>query len=603
MKIKIALGIFISIWIILLARVYYISIKSNTYYEELAKQNAIKTEELAPLRGSILDINGNPLAVNKLGFSIGIAPGLSPVKKRKILENELNFLKSLMPSIDITKLEKIYLKKDSPYAHGFVKIIDYISYNDIIKYFSKISLRDNLKIKISSKRYYPYNDLASHIIGYVGKSDLKEMRADNIAKLTEFIGKTGIERYYNRTLEGQEGIKKTEVTAFNVALKTIEKKLPTSSNIKLTLDIRLQKYISELFKGKSGAIIVMNAKNGKILAAGSFPEYDLNNFVNGITEQEWKKISTDFNHPFTNKLISGLYPPGSTIKMGVALAFLESGLITPNTTIYDTGSIELGGRQFRDWKKGGHGTVNLRKAIKESCDTYFYDGSLKVGIDRITPVLERLGFGNKTGIDLPNEFIGIVPGKVWKMNKYNKPWYQGETLITAIGQGYFLVTPIQMARYTALLATGYGVTPHLIESVNNMKVDYGKNTKIFNRRDKGYLKKIREAMYEVANVVHGTAFYHIHTKVKIAAKTGTAQVVGIPQNEKKRMKEHELEYFKRSHAWLTTYGPYKNPKFVVTALVEHGGHGGSAAGEIISKIYDKLVELKYIKLKSKIKKH
>jgi len=594
LKIKLALFVFFTIWIVLLARVYYISIKSNVYYEGLAKQNAIKTEDLAPLRGSISDINGKPLAVNKLGFSIGITPSLSSKKGRKKLDKELRFLKSLFPDMDILKLKKKYLSLDSPYAHKYVKVIDFISYDRIIKEFALISLHKDLQIKISSKRYYPNGDLASHLIGYVGKSNLKEMQGDSIAKLTEFIGKTGIEKYYNRLLEGEKGVKKTKVNAFNKEIEVISKKLPSSKNIKLTIDIRVQKYISSLFVGKSGAIIVMNATNGNVLAAGSFPEYDLNNFVNGISREEWRVLSADFNHPFTNKLTRGLYPPGSTIKMGVALAFLKSGLISTKTTFFDSGSIELGKRKFRCWKKDGHGYVDMKKAIRESCDVYFYDGSLRVGIDKISPVLRSLGFGKKTGIDLPGEFIGTVPGRSWKMNKYGQPWYQGETLITSIGQGYFLVTPMQIARYTALLATGYGVTPHFIKSVDGIEADYGKQKNIFSKKDKVYLKYIRKYMREVTHAPHGTATHHIKTKVDIAGKTGTAQVVGIPQGDKKRMKENELKYFKRSHAWFTTYGPFKKPKYVVTAIVEHGGHGGSAAGEIISKIYNKLLELGYI---------
>jgi penicillin-binding protein 2 len=597
MKIKIALSLFLLVWITLLARVYYISIKSNTYYEELAKQNAIKNIELAPLRGSILDINGKPLSVNKIGFSVGIAPGLSSSKKVKNLDKELKFLTPIIPKAEFLKLKKIYFKKDSPYSHKFVKVVDFISYKDIIKNFAKISLHKNLQIKISSKRYYPYGDLASHVIGYVGKSNLQEMERDNISKLTEYTGKTGIEKYYNKALEGTAGKKTIKVTAFNTQLSVLNKKLPKSENINLTIDVRMQNYISKLFKGKSGAIIVMNATNGKILAAGSFPEYDLNNFVSGITEIEWKKLSTDFNHPFTNKLINGLYPPGSIVKPGVGFAFLKSGLITPRTKFFDSGEIKLGKRKFRCWKKRGHGVVNLNKAIRESCDVYFYDASMKVGIDKIAPVMRSLGFGQQTGIDLPNEFVGTMPSREWKKRKYNMPWYQGETLITSIGQGFFLVTPMQIARYTALIATGYGVTPHFIDRVGKLNTKYGKQKNIFDKKDKRYLKVIRKAMYEVVHVAHGTAKNHIRTKVSLAAKTGTAQVVGIPQSEKKRMKEYELEYFKRSHAWLTTYGPYKNPKYVVTAMVEHGGHGGSAAGKIISKIYDKLVELGYIKLK------
>ena len=594
MRIKLLLMGFTAFWLILLVRIYYISIKSNTYYEEIAKQNAIKVEDLAPFRGSILDANGKPLSVNKLGFSIGIKPQLSSKRKRAILEKEINFLVKNVEDLDAKKLKKLYIKRDSPYSHKYVKVVDFISRDDIIAEFSKLSLRDNLKINIASKRYYPYKELASHIIGYVAKANLKDEQENSVAKLTGFIGRTGIEKYYNDVLQGQKGIKRTKVTAFNEEIEEIDKELPTSNNIKLSLDLDLQKYVAKLFAEKSGAVIVMDAKNGKILAAGSFPEYNLNKFVSGISHKEWKRLANDFNHPFTNKLINGLYPPGSVVKMGVALAFLESGLITPYTNYYCSGSMELGGRNFRCWKNIGHGKTNLKKAIRESCDDYFYKGSLKVGIDKIAPVLRQLGFATKTGVDLPYEFVGSVPGRFWKMQKYQKPWYQGETLITSIGQGYFLATPLQVAKYTALLATGYNVTPHFIQSVGGLNVDYGKQD-ILTLTEKRNLPLLRKAMREVISNPRGTGYRYIKSKVDIAGKTGTAQVVGIPQSEKKRMKEHELEYFHRSHAWFTTYGPYKDPQYVITAMVEHGGHGGSAAGKIISKIYDRLLDMGYIK--------
>lgn len=594
MRIKFILIAFCLFWLLLLVRIYYISIKSNTYYDEIAKQNAIKVEELAPSRGSILDINGKPLSVNKLGFSIGIAPQLSSSRNKKILDKEIDFLADNLPSLDRKKLKKTYIKRDSPYSHEYVKVIDFITYDDVIKQFSKISQRENLEIKAASKRYYPYKDLASHVIGYVAKANLKDVQEDEVAKLVGYIGRTGIEKYYNGVLQGQKGEKRTKVTAFNEEIEEIDKRLPTSNDLRLSLDLELQQYISELFAGQSGAIIVMNVKNGKVLAAGSFPEYDLNQFVSGISHEEWTKLANDFNHPFTNKLINGLYPPGSIIKMGVGIAFMESNILTPYTNYYCTGSFELGGRNFRCWKHDGHGTVNLNRAIRESCDDYFYKGSLRVGIDMISPVLEQLGFAQKTNVDLPYEFVGSVPSRTWKMQKYQKSWYQGETLITSIGQGYFLVTPMQVARHTALLATGYGVTPHFVDSVDGLEIDYGQDETVFNEVQKRYLPTIRKAMYEVVNHPNGTGHRYINTKVKIAGKTGTAQVVGIPQGEKERMKESELEYFKRSHAWFTSYGPYKDPQYVVTVMVEHGGHGGAAAGSVVSKIYDKLLEKGYI---------
>ncbi len=467
----------------------------------------------------------------------------------------------------------------------------------MLPFFSMISLNKEIKIAPASKRYYPYNKLLSHILGYVGRANIKDIKNDYVASLTGFIGKSAIEKYYNKELEGIAGVKVTEVSAYNKEVKELKYIKPKKKNLILTIDLRLEKYISKLFKGKSGAIIVMNAKNGSIVAADSYPGFNPNKFVNGISYKDWAKISTDFNHPFTNKLINGLYPPGSIIKPGVALAFLESKHINKNTIFDCPGFIELGNRKFRDWKRGGHGKVNIVKAIKESCDVYFYKGSLEVGIDAISQVLKRFGFGQKTGVDLPNESVGILPSRKWKLKKYGKPWFQGETVISAIGQGYFLVTPMQIAKYTAMIATGDKVIPHFGYKIGNQKLIF-KTKKVFDKKDERYLKTIRKGMYEVANSLHGTAFHYLKScKITLAAKTGTAQVVGIPQKEKRRMREDQLAYFKRSQAWLTTFGPYKNPQFVVTVLVEHGGHGGSAAGAIVTKIYDKLLELGYIKLR------
>jgi len=598
MRIKIVLSIFIFVWSALLIRVYYISIKSNAYYEEIAKQNAIKVDELPPLRGVILDRNLNPLSVNRLGFSIGVKPRMSFKNSRATLDEEIAFLAGVLPDFSIQEMTKEYLKADSAYNHDFVEVIGFIPYDKLIPQFAKIAQHDNLQIKITSKRHYPYGSLASHVIGYVGKSNTQDVAEDEIAKLVGFSGKTGIEKFYNTILEGTKGEKKTKVTAFNQEIEQVSKTLPSSNDLILSLDLDLQRYIAEQFGSDSGAVVVMNAKTGEILAAASFPEYDLNKFVSGITREEWVVLANDLNHPFTNKLVNGLYPPGSIVKMGVGLAMMNSGIINPSTTFESTGSMELGGRVFRDWKKEGHGMISYVRAIKESCDDYFYKASLKTGIDNIAPFLSKIGFGSKTGIDLPREFIGTVPSREWKKARFGKGWSQGETLISAIGQGYFLVTPIQAAKYTAFLATGNGVTPHFVTKVNDQVVDFPVDPNIVSESEKRYLKITREGMFEVANVQGGTAVNHIkiNAPFKIAAKTGTAQVVGISQTDKKRMKEEDMDYFQRSHAWLTTFGPYDNPQYVVTVLVEHGSHGGSEGGPIVSKIYDKLYEKGYIKL-------
>ena len=597
MRIRIVLAIFFSVWIALLVRVYYVSIKSNAYYEEIAKQNVVKVDELAPLRGVILDRNLKPLSVNRLGFSIRIKPQLSLKKNKDILEAEIKFLASVLSDFTEKEMMKEYLKLDSPYNHDFVDVIDFIPYDKIIPHFAKLAQRDNLKIELASKRHYPHGTLASHVIGYVGKSNAQDIAEDSLAKLVGFSGKTGIEKYYNAALQGVRGEKKTKVTAYNQEIEQISKTLPTSNDIVLSLDLELQRYIASLFGEDSGAIIVMNAKNGEILAAASFPKYDLNKFVNGISKDEWSVLANSLDHPFTNKLVNGLYPPGSVIKMGVGMAMLNTGIISPSSIIESTGTMELGGRLFRDWKKEGHGMIDYIRAIKESCDDYFYKTSLKVGIDNIAPFLVKVGFAQKTGIDLPREFVGIVPSREWKKERYKKGWSQGETLISSIGQGYFLVTPVQVAKFTAFLATGNGVTPHFIHKINDAPIEFASDPNIVTPEQKRFLKVTREGMYQVANQPGGTGFNHIKLKspIKIAAKTGTAQVVGLSQTDKKRAREEDMEYYQRSHAWLTSYGPYENPQYVVTVLVEHGGHGGSEGGPIVSKVFDKLVEMGYIK--------
>ncbi|RKO65101.1 penicillin-binding protein 2 [Campylobacter sp. P255] len=598
MRMRLVMGFIACFFILLLARVYYISIKSNVYYEEIAKQNAIKTQFLAPVRGQILDVKGRPLAVNKLGFSISVKPYLYIKKKnRPLLDQELQAIVNAFPDLNITRLKRAYVKADSYYNQDYIEVVPFIEYDAMIKHFTKLNLRENMQVKSTTQRFYPYNALASHVIGYVGKANLNDMNENEIARLTSYVGRSGIERSYNEILQGQKGEKVSKVNALNKEIEELSYKKPTSSNITLSIDLDLQEYLTSLFKNLAGAAIVMDVKTGAILAAGSFPEYNLNPFVTGITQEEWDKLSNDLNHPFTNKLINGLYPPGSVIKMGTALAFLDSGKVHENHKYLCDSNFELGGRKFRCWKTIGHGYVDMNDAIKESCDVYFYKGSLEVGIDTISSVFERIGFGAKTGVDLPNEFIGTVPSRIWKKEKYNQPWYQGETLNTSIGQGNFLATPMQVAKFTAMIATSKNITPHFLHSVddNITKISFENNESVFTTFELSKLPLLRRAMYEVANVDGGTtARFLKHSPITIAAKTGTAQVVGISQSEKKRIKEEDLEYFLRSHAWITSYAPYEKPQYVVVVLIEHGKSGSSAGGPMLAKIYEKLIELGYI---------
>jgi penicillin-binding protein 2 len=595
MRIKFLVSIFVLFWVVLLIRIYYISIQSHTYYEQIAENNVIKVEQQPPLRGLILDRFGEPLAVNQLGFSVGIAPHLSAKSQKDRLEKEIDFIVGVLGEKYLKEdLLEVYKKYDSPYNHNPVNVIDFVSYNEMLPKFVQFSHRENITITQASKRFYPDGSLASHVIGYVSKANLEESEQNQVAKLTGFIGKNGIESYYNDALSGTSGFVKYKVTAKNKKIEELQRVAPKRDNITLTIDKELQRYTASLFQEDSGAVIIMNALDGSILTAGSFPEYDLNSFVSGISQKEWEALSSDFNHPFSNRLINGLYPPGSVVKMGVALSLLNSKLVNEYSKHFCESSYELGGRKFRCWKDKGHGWVDMKRAIRESCDDFFYKSSFRVGINTISSDLERYGLGQKTGIDLPREFYGVVPSRQWKKNKYGKPWYQGETLISSIGQGYFLVTPMQIARHTALLATGKLVTPRVVAKVGEVPT-VSNSLDVFNDFEKNKLSFIQDAMYEVVHHDRGTARWYINTKVDVAGKTGTAQVVGIPQNEKKRMKEEELDYYSRSHAWLTTFAPFKEPKYVITVLVEHGGHGGNAAGGIVTKLYNKMRQLGYLK--------
>jgi penicillin-binding protein 2 len=575
----------IIITITLIIRIYFISIKSNEYYENLSKNNYIQRVYKYPSRGIITDRNGVALAINKLGFSINIRPHLTDIST---LKDTIDKILKHLPEFKNKDLIKLYQSLNSPYKHSYIKLIPFIEYSKFFDKYVLFNLLDNIKIDLEVKRFYPYGKVASHIIGYVGKISKNEIKNNKLSSTRETIGKNGLEKFYNSILQGKKGYQDIKVNALNKKIDIIDNQEPSlNNNLKTTIDIRLQKYISDIFDKKSGSVIVMNVNTGAILSASSFPQYDNNIFVDGISVIKWKNMRNDFNHPFTNKLVNGLYPPGSIIKMGTALSFLENG-IKSNYTVFDTGELKIGKRNFRGWKLEGHGKTGFIKAIRESVDDFFYKGSLKVGINKMSQTLHKLGFGKKTGVDQVNEFRGTNPNKLWKRVKYNMPWYIGETAISSIGQGFILVTPMQIARYTSFLATSKLPIPHLSQD------NYKKPIKI--KINKKYLNLIRRGMYQVSNYPSGTLYKYIQDNNNtIASKTGTAQVISIPQEEKKRMKESELEYYHRSHAWITSYAPYKNPKYSVTILVEHGGHGGKAAGRIMDKIYTKLKELKYIK--------
>jgi len=593
MKIKFILLVFFSIWLALIVRVFFLAVESNSYYTNLSIRNTIKHEKIAPVRGTIVDKKNRPLAINKLGFKISLAPHLKSKKNLKQFNEEIDNLMNLLPFLNKKKMLKNYKKKDSYYNHSFIDIVHFIPYEDLMPVYSILNLRENLLISSAPKRYYPYKNIAAHIIGYVSRANKKDINRDKLLELIGYTGKTGLEKYYNSYLQGIPGKRKIKVNAKNLEIEELMyENADEDRKLTLSLDIELQEYITDLFEGKVGAVVVMDV-NGSILSAGSFPNYDLNIFVSGMSYKMYDDLSSSLDHPFTNKLINGLYPPGSSIKPMLGLLYISTDLST-KWGVDCRSSLPLGGRIFRCWKKKGHRKTDIVKAIRESCDDFFYKGSLVVGNRKMSAGLKRYGFSKKTGIDLPNEFIGVVPSRDWKRRKYNKIWSIGETANMSIGQGDFLTTPLQIAQQTALMATAKLPTPHLAYKIGD-KLYKTQLKDVLNEKELEQLPTIQKAMYQVCNNPHGTATQYLHSKVVIAGKTGTAQVVAIKQDIEKRKLEHEMAYYSRSHAWFTTYGPFKNPQYVVMVMVEHGGHGGHAAGSIVSNIYNKLLELKYIK--------
>lgn len=591
MRLRLVMAFIFVVFVLLLSRVYYLAIKSNVYYEEMARQNAVKTQFIAPIRGLIFDTKGRLLASNDLGFSVAMKPYLHIKKEnRKLLDEEIAFFAQFFPDINTTMLRRNYIREDSYYNQDFIEVAEFVPYEDMIAAYSELNLRENLRILPTVKRSYPYENIASHIIGYIGKANLQEMKENEIAKLTRYVGKSGVEKYYNAILQGEKGVREVKVNAFNKEIEELFYTNPKSQDLILSIDIELQRFLTKVFAENAGVAIIMDADDGSILAAGSFPEYDLNLFVSGISASQWQELNESPEHPFINKMINGLYPPGSVVKMGVGLSYLNSGAFNAKGTFYCSGAVELSNRLFRCWNRTGHGAMDLRDAIKHSCDIYFYEGALKVGIDKIAPTLLKMGFGSKTGVDLPNEFIGIMPHREWKLRRYNAAWFRGETLNTSIGQGNFLVTPMQIAKYTAQIASGKRVTPHFVKSEQNASTQ----DELFTPFEKNQLPLIKEAMLAVAKEPGGTAYrYFQYLPLNVAAKTGTAQVVGFSQTEKRNIREKDLKYYSRSHTWLTSFAPYDKPKYVVTVLLEHGGKT-MTTNALAIKIYEKLLELGYL---------
>ena len=568
----------------LLLRYGYLQVYAHEQYLTNADNNRIKLISAPPSRGYIYDRNGIILADNQPVFTAMLSPDevTNPERTLTLLAPIFELTAS-----DITDiLARISRSKNDPVT---IKID--VTEKQLAQFSERKPFFHGVNIQSKLTRSYPYDDLFAHVIGYVGRINDKETKTidkDRYAG-TDLIGKIGIEDFYEDILLGQPGYQSVETDAHGNILRQLESKAPTAGNdITLSLDYGLQTIAQQQLDGRRGAIVAIDPKNGDVLAFVSNPSYDPNPFISGISFKDYGELRDDLDQPMYNRALQGMYPPGSTIKPFEGLGGLHYGLRNWDTTIYDPGYFSLPGdsHRFRDWKRGGHGTVNLNKSIAMSVDTYYYKLAYEMGIQRLHDWMVRFGFGEQTGIDLPNEKSGIMPSPQWKKDTYNKSWLPGETISVSIGQGYFLSTPLQIANATAMTANqGYHITPHLLKSsVGSADVDIitKPDGKIeYNGEPSDWLR-MHSAM---ENVVKGGTGRGIYTdRYRIAGKTGTAQVKSIAQG--KSYNKAALDKRHWDHAWFNGFAPVNDPQIALAVLVENGGGGSAVAAPIGRALFD-----------------
>ena len=458
-----------------------------------------------------------------------------------------------------------------------------------------------IKPVVAVARKYLEDGSSSHIIGYVSEMSVKDL--ENSALLREInvpglkTGKNGLEKSLNEEMIGQPGLQRFEVNAHGKRIKELKLIQGTiGKNYRTTLDIEVQKSASELLKGKSGSICIMDIYTGDLVAMVSSPTFDANKFVHGIASKDWQDLINNEKKPLINKSIAGLYPPGSTIKPLVALSALENDVISPNTTTECRGEIELYGHKYHCWKEKGHGFMRLREAIKQSCDIYFYEVARRLGVDRLAVTANKFGLGNKVLDILSEELTGLVPSTKWKLKNIGKGWVLGETLLAGIGQGYFQATPIQLCLMAAQLANGgHKIEPKIIYNEQALQPNIDVSSERFKRlyRNKENIKFVLDAQFGATNEPMGTSYRSRHVKSEyiFAGKTGTSQIRSITEEERElKIKQKDLPYKRRDHALFIAFAPYKNPQYALSIVIEHGGTGSSSAAPIAKKIIKKVLD-------------
>jgi penicillin-binding protein 2 len=592
LRLVVSISFVLGLLIILLFRFVYLQAVRHSYYQTLAESNRIALVPIVPNRGLILDRNGMVLARNYSGYTLEINQS-----KTQDIEATINELSVL---IEITPKDRRRFKKLLAESHGFETLIirNRLSDGEVARFAAQQYRFPGVEIKARLFRDYPLGEKTSHLIGYIGRindTEVSQLEENDMAanyRGSDYIGKTGLEQSYENDLHGTTGIEQVEVDAGGRAVRMLSRTAPVSGNtLILSIDAKLQEIAEQSFGNYRGALVAIDPNNGEVLAFVSKPGYDPNPFIDGIDTQSWDELNNSPDVPLNNRALRGQYPPGSTIKPFMALAGLHYHTRKPEQTINDSGVYYLPGssRQYRDWKAGGHGSVNMFKAIQMSCDTYFYGLATEMGIDNISSYLTRFGFGKKTGIDLEGETSGLLPSQEWKMKRYQQIWYPGDTVSVGIGQGYNLVTPLQLAFTTATLANnGVAYQPHIVKEVQSTRSSENRfiaKAPLYDLNiDPKDLDLVRRAMVAVTQPGGTAVFASQGAPYQIAGKTGTAQVVAMKQGEKYDASKVNERH--RDHAWFIAYAPAEKPRIALVVLAENGGHGGGTAAPIARKVMD-----------------
>jgi len=566
---------------LLAGRMYQLQVVESDRYTTLAEENRINLRLLPPPRGRILDRYGRPLAINQENYRVSLVA--------EQVQDVDAILDALSRIISLGDHERQRILRKVRRRRGFVPVTvrENLQWEDVSRIEVNAPDLPGLSIEVGQSRQYPFAHDFSHVLGYVAAVSEKEVTGDPLLELPGFkIGKNGVERVFDLNLRGKAGNSQVEVNAVGRVIRELSRQEgQPGDDLRLTIDRDLQKLAADrLKKEKSAAAVVMDIHNGDVLVLSSVPGFDPNEFVTGLSSRSWRRLVNDPHTPLINKAISGLYAPGSTFKMVVALAALEANIVRPDHRVFCRGFTQLGNARFHCWKKHGHGWQDIYDAHKNSCDVYFYDIAKRIGVDRIAAMARKLGLGEKTGVDLPSEKGGVIPTRAWKKALIGTPWQQGETLISGIGQGFILTTPLQLAVMTARLANGgEAVTPRLVRPE---RIDGKDDTPKFKKLaiSRASLDVIRDGMNQVTNEHGGTAYRaRISEKgMEMSGKTGTAQVRRISKAEREMrvLKNHERPWRKRDHALFVGYAPSDDPRYAVAVVVEHGGGGSKVAAPI-----------------------